>query len=196
MEDQRFQLDLFMAQYRDRLGKRYATLFEALAWVHGEPDVVIVETGCLRTRDNWAGDGQSTLVFAEYAYHHASTLTSIDIDPTACNVAESLLAETEIGQVVKIICNDSVAELSRIGLGIDLLYLDSFDYDARNPEPSQLHHLKEAQTVLPSMNSKSAILIDDCDLPGGGKGGLAIAHLCQVGGYKIAKSEYQTLLIR
>jgi len=30
----------------------------------------IVETGCVRQRDNWVGDGQSTILFDRYAEFH------------------------------------------------------------------------------------------------------------------------------
>lgn len=44
---------------------------------------------------------------------------------------------------------------------IDLVYLDSFDLDISNPEPSEKHHLQEFLYVLPFLHIGSVVVIDD-----------------------------------
>jgi hypothetical protein len=53
----------------------------------------------------------------------------------------------------------------------------------------------EAAAAMPLMGLGSLVLIDDCDLPSGGKGGRAVPFLLERG-FREALSAYQTLLIR
>ena len=81
---------------------------------------------------------------------------------------------------------------------IDLLYLDSYDYDKRDPEvikASQEHHLNEVKAAESNLHDKSVILIDDCNLPGGGKGRLVIDYLLERG-WQVVMSKYQVVLTR
>jgi hypothetical protein len=77
---------------------------------------------------------------------------------------------------------------------IDFLYLDSYDYEWNNPSPSQEHHLREIQAAFPRLHENSVVMIDDCALPQGGKGKLAIEYLKERG-WKILLEQYQTILI-
>ena len=92
------------------------------------------------------------------------------------------------------VCSDSVSFLQNFGKTIDFLYLDSYDFDVDNPFPSQHHHLLEISAAYPFLNENSIVLIDDCDLPHGGKGKLAIQFLMQRG-WQVLMSGYQVLLI-
>ena len=59
--------------------------------------VGIVETGCVRRQDNWAGDGQSTILFDRYAeFHPRSAVFSVDRDPEAAALCRSLLESTSL----------------------------------------------------------------------------------------------------
>lgn len=58
-----------------------------------------------------------------------------------------------------------------------IFYLDSFDFDISNPLPSQKHHLKEIEAAYDKLTDNSVVMIDDCDLPGGGKG-KGVISLC------------------
>lgn len=91
--------------------------------------------------------------------------------------------------------DDSIEFLKNFNRPIDFLYLDSFDFDAQNPDPSQQHHFKEIMAAYPSLTKKSVVMIDDCDLPHGGKGKLVIEYLLNKG-WKIAASNYQVLLVQ
>ena len=114
--------------------------------------VGIVETGCVRQQDNWAGDGQSTILFDRYAeFHPGSAVFSVDRDPEAAALCRSL-----VGAQVQIHAGDSLAYLKSLadhppaGLEfLDLLYLDSFDVDFDDPLPSAIHHLKELLAIAP-----------------------------------------------
>jgi hypothetical protein len=124
---------------------------------------LIVETGCARQPNNWAGDGQSTLLFGRFVNEFDGQLYSVDIDPAACAHARSIA-----GPRTTVTAEDSVPYLRRLscelvqaGRQIDLLYLDSFDLDVRAPLPAALHHLKELCSIMPSLGPRSLVMVDD-----------------------------------
>ncbi len=51
--------------------------------------------------------------------------------------------------------------LAATGRGIDLLYLDSYDFDAANPVPSMMHHLKELCAIAPALKARTLVVVDD-----------------------------------
>jgi hypothetical protein len=82
--------------------------------------------------DNWAGDGQSTILFDRYAcFHPGSAVFSVDRDPEAAALCRSL-----VGDRVHVHAGDSLAYLKSLAARpppalefADLLYLDSLDVD-------------------------------------------------------------------
>ena len=128
----------------------------------GRP-VFILETGCLRMVDNWAGDGQSTRLFDRYAADHEGSLVcSVDIDPTATDVCRAVTEHTQVHT------GDSVQFLRSMSRNppppfqaVDLLYLDSFDLDKRNVHPSAFHHMKELLAASPLVGPHTLVVVDD-----------------------------------
>jgi hypothetical protein len=124
----------------------------------------IVETGCVRMRDNWAGDGQSTLLFDRYISNlPGSVVYTVDSNPNATRLCKEMVSER-----IKVHTDDSVAFLTRLVRNrppdlptIDLLYLDSFDFDFDNPLPSAAHHLKELLAILPAITPQTLVVVDD-----------------------------------
>ncbi len=142
---------------------------------------ILVETGTARGgRSNCAGDGCSTPIFAEWASQHGALLYSVDIDRTALITAERCLGD--LYKYVKFVHSDSIVFLKNFNQKIDFLYLDSYDFDFKNPLPSQQHHYQEIVAAYPWLTDQTIILIDDCDLPHGGKGKLVIEFLLEKGG--------------
>ena len=153
---------------------------------------LIVETGCLRVPGNWAGDGQSTFLFDAFARRKGGLFYSIDINPESIDSARSVCSS-----FTNLILNDSVSALSAFskligGRKIDLLYLDSFDVDHKNPMPSAIHHAKEFMAARPLIGSGSLICVDDYNLAGveGGKGLVINAYMENIGA-EIVYSGYQ-----
>ena len=186
--------DGFMAVFdqhlRPRLDKRadgFATLFGALCQRLGP--LWIVETGTLRMAGNWAGDGQSSVLFDLFAQaetRRGRPVSFVSIDLAAGSIAA---ARAVCSHVASLVCNDSVHALhtlSRLVAGrrIDLLYLDSFDLDLADPRPSAEHHLMELVAAAPMLGSGSLVMVDDYDVPGvgsvGGKGLLVDAYLAAI----------------
>jgi predicted O-methyltransferase YrrM len=126
----------------------FRDVFEALG-----PEVTIVETGTLREPGNWAGDGQSTLLFDRYVTHCLGKVYSIDINPRNSEVAKPLVTFA-----VTFIVEDSLKFLPRLEEPIDLLYLDSLDGDMKGTAEHQLQEFLEAKKNL---HSGSIVFIDD-----------------------------------
>jgi hypothetical protein len=147
----------------------FATIFRSLP--KPPHKLLIIETGCMRIPGNWAGDGQSTFMFDALARERDGLLLSIDVTmesvDTACRACSS---------ATHLLLGDSVATLhalsSLIKRPADLLYLDSYDLDPRNPMPSAIHHAMELIAAQPLLGPNTIVCVDDYSVGGtpGGKG--------------------------
>ena len=167
--------DLFWNFYNNdaapKLAHREGTfrkLFEYLDNLNGP--VTIIETGCCRTAGNWGGDGQSTILFDKYITYRdeASICYTVDIDPAAVDNCAKLVSsrtQVKLGDSVRFL-----SDLSKIfkveGKTISFAYLDSFDVDWINWQPSAIHHLKELVALMPIINNETLVVVDDCPISG------------------------------
>jgi len=116
----------------------------------------IIETGMSAWGTN------STLLFSDYVDAFGGEFWSVDIrlKPLA-DVRGSVSRRTVLT------CGDSVrflhgwVESNQASCKIDLVYLDSFDLDIRNPYPAALHGIKELFAIRPALKSGSLLLVDD-----------------------------------
>lgn len=179
-------------------GKRRDTLREVLRLLDERGAKVLLETGVARMGLQKAkGDGASTIVFGLWAKNNDAHLYSVDIDPEATRRAGVAVDEMGLGDSVTLVTSDSVEYLDQFTDAVDFLYLDSYDYhktDTAIQKASQDHHLKEINAIEGCLHDDSVILIDDCDLPNGGKGKLVIQYLTEAG-WKIHMSEYQVIMV-
>lgn len=122
---------------------------------------LIVETGCARIEDNFNGDGMSTLIFDEYVATQSGKFFSVDISLDNVKFAKSKVRSEN----TTITCSDSVLWLHERSkeweTKIDLLYLDSYDFDMANPHPSSLHHILELVAIRPCLKEGTMICVDD-----------------------------------
>lgn len=171
---------------------RYPSFLYTIALLNERKVKTLVETGTARCGDkNFQWDGGSTIVFGDWASQNNAVLYSVDLDPKG--VEQAITATKSFGDHVKITCSDSIQFLQEFKKPIDFLYLDSYDFDSANPNPSQEHHLKEIVTAYPNLHKMSVVLIDDCDLAHGGKGKLVIDYLLNKG-WNVVFSGYQVIL--
>ena len=126
--------------------------------------IIIVETGCLRVKDNFL-DGQSTLLFDKYTLSRGeqSKVYTVDINPNSTKVCKQVVSNN-----VEITTDDSVRYLNNLTsnfLGnktkVSMFYLDSFDVDWRYTYPSAAHHLKELTSIMRLLNNDTLIVVDD-----------------------------------
>lgn len=193
----------FDARYEKRLKRRHSTFRRALSDVLNStgPSRVFVETGCVREKNDYSA-GYSTVLFAEVLAKYGGQLHTVDNSERNMTLCRKLTKR--YAHVIAYHVRDSVAFLKQwphehAAARIDLLYLDSFDYP-RSPkdgpqEPSQEHCLAELEAALPSLHERSVVLIDDGDLPGGGKPLLAKRRLSELG-WRCLIDDYQTLWTR
>ena len=184
------------------------------------PDpIIIVETGCLRIKNNYS-DGQSTLLFDKYTQFRgkSSKVYTVDIDANATKVCSQNVSDN-----VSITTGDSVKYLNNLSkefvknnTNVALFYLDSFDCDWKSPEQSAQHHLKELVSIKKILNEQTLVVVDDSPIIGylqqskvkkdtlelikpglvpgptiSGKGGLVHEYAVHTGA-KILFSNYQT----
>lgn len=175
-------------------GLRYSSSLLVLKLLELNKAKILVETGTARNGDtNFHGDGGSTIIYGDWAKQNNAFLWTVDISPTA--IANAKAATQEFKDNIHFVCGDSIQFLNNFDHSIDFLYLDSFDFESENPKPSQEHHLKEIIAAYPKLHAHSIVMIDDCDLPHGGKGKLVIEFLLEKGWMPIYKG-YQTILMK
>ena len=165
-------------------------------------DFFIVETGCMRADHGqlaFGDDGASTYIFDDFINFYDGEVASVDINPD--NVAH---AQKMVSERTTVYCSDSVEFLWNIPekKKIDLLYLDSYDFEPDNPIPSQKHHLKELTAVMKNLRKGSIIMVDDnantpefewfTKIAQGGKAGFVKEFMKDVGA-ELLLDEYQII---
>ena len=125
-----------------------------------EEQFCIVETGTARARDNWEGDGQSTLIWDWFIKESGLKCDafSVDISKENCYASSS-----QVGNV-NVVCSDSVIFLNKFTKKkeIKLLFLDSWDWTQEGNLSSAFHHLAELCTVFSSLPRGCLVAVDDC----------------------------------
>jgi hypothetical protein len=191
----------FAQTFGARLGMREVTFGEAIRLLceRTGPERTIVETGCVRERNDYSA-GYSTVIFGELAERFGGSVFTVDLSER--NMALCRRITKRWARHITYDVADSIAYLSawrsvRSARPIDLLYLDSWDYPvepdaAADRDASQRHCLGELEAALPNLHARSLVLIDDGDLPGGGKPLLAKRRLAELGWTNLIDA-YQTL---
>lgn len=159
----------FHADYRHRALDRFPTFALALNWFLQNGGTTIVETGTVRDDDR--NSGSSTRIFGAFAARYGKRVYTVDAHPANLETSKKLTAEYE--PFVTYVLSDSVEYLRTFRDSIDLLYLDSHDYQPDNPLPSQKHNLAELTEALPKLSALACVLIDDNEPSAGGKGELS-----------------------
>jgi predicted O-methyltransferase YrrM len=196
-------LEWFEQKFARKVDRRSATFRRAFELLLDRTGVSrqIVETGCVREKNDFSA-GYSTVLFGEFLSRYGGKLESVDVNPRNVELCRKLTRP--FAALVTVNLGDSVAFLrdwprTHPGTTIDLLYLDSLDYPMAPKdgprEPSQRHCLAELEAALPSLAPAAIVLIDDADLPGGGKARLARERLTQLT-WRCVLDDYQTLWMR
>ena len=94
-----------------KLGEREISFRKIFRYLDALPaPIVIVETGCLRIKDNFL-DGQSTLIFDKYTLSRGekSKVYTVDINPNSTKVCKQVVSNN-----VEVTTNDSVRYLNNL----------------------------------------------------------------------------------
>ena len=153
-----------------KLGQREISFSKIFKYLDEQPTpIIIVETGCLRDKDNFL-DGQSTLLFDKYTLSRGenSKVYTVDINPKSTKICKEVVSKN-----VEITTDDSVRYLNNLATNflknktkVSMFYLDSFDLDWRYPYPSAAHHLKELTSINKILNEKTLVVVDDSPASG------------------------------
>ena len=154
----------------DKLGNREISFRKIFKYLDSQPTpIIIVETGCLRIKDNFL-DGQSTLLFDKYTLSRGeqSKVYTVDINSNSTKVCKQVVSES-----VEITTDDSVSYLNNLTNNflknktkVSMFYLDSFDVDWRYPYPSAAHHLKELTSINKILYKDTLVVVDDSPVSG------------------------------
>jgi len=153
-------LNHFDKKYSKKLAKRaktFRSIFEILEQ-RNRHYYLIIEMGCARMKDNYVGDGMSTILFDEFVNFYNGQVLSVDINEDRCKFARKITSDKTI-----VTCEDSVKFLWELdpAFDIDLLYLDSFYINRNNPHPSMFHHMKEFCAIIGKLNKETLVIVDD-----------------------------------
>jgi len=151
--------------------KRQASFRIMLDHLKTFDDPMIIETGCARPpHKEWGSEavsfkdeGWSTRLFDAYINEYSGEFHSVDITPEHVEFARTLVSDkTEVH------CDDSVGflwaaneNLTAQDIYVDLLYLDSYDYEEATPWDSPAHHLKELTSIISRLRPGSMVAVDD-----------------------------------
>ena len=155
------QNDWFHKKYFKKLKKRYFTFKIALNFFLQYDWGAIVETGCIRQKDDW-GAGNSTYILGDFCKRHGKHLYTVDNNQEHLDLARR--ETSEFGPYIIYELDDSVEYLKNFDSKIGFLYLDSLDCD---PKPSsqniqaQQHALKEIKAAYDKLTPHAIVLIDD-----------------------------------
>ena len=148
-----------------KLDNRETSFRKIFKYLDSLPDpIIIVETGCLRVKDNFL-DGQSTLLFDKYTLSrkNEAKVFTVDINPNSTKVCKQVVSNN-----VEITTDDSVRYLNNFTNNflkkktkVSLFYLDSFDVDWRYPYPSAAHHLQELTSINKILFKDTLVVVDD-----------------------------------
>jgi hypothetical protein len=211
----------FFDEISPKLGVRQFSFLKIFNYLDELPTpITIVETGCLRVKNNFSGDGQSTLLFDKYTQFrgNGSKVYTVDIDPEATKICSEVVSND-----VTISTADSIGYLNDLTnkfydekKEVSFFYLDSFDLDWKSPGSSCEHHLKELVSIKKILKKETLVVVDDSPMKGylqqsklkkgavdivpfglvpkptiSGKGTLVHEYAMQVGA-KVLFSNYQT----
>ncbi len=148
-----------------KLDNREISFRKIFKYLDSQPNpIIIVETGCLRVKDNFL-DGQSTLLFDKYTLSRGekSKVYTVDKDPNSTKICKQTVSDN-----VEITTDDSVHYLNNLTHNffanktkVSMFYLDSFDVDWRYPYPSAAHHLKELTAINRILYEDTLVVVDD-----------------------------------
>lgn len=170
--------------FRELLGRR-------------QRDFTIIETGCA-FGGGWC-HGSSSFLFTEFLNVFGGKLISIDLSPehmSACRrLVETVRPVSGRAQFVPMV-GDSVSILRTLPDRADFVYLDSWDLERDDPEPSMRHHMAEFKAAKPIfVRSQDLIVaVDDNLKPLGIGKGKYILEWAKQTGQNVLLDDYQLVM--
>lgn len=129
-------------------------MFQLVLEHFSESSLNILETGSA------AHGTKSSTLFANYVKRFGGTFDTVDTNPEIKQFYKFLETSNILfhtSDSLKYIENLSQKDIEKL----DLIYLDSFDLDITNPEPSQEHGYKEFLLLNDNLKKGALVVIDD-----------------------------------
>jgi len=133
------------------------SIIEALNGNFNFEKIIVVETGASQNFD----DGIMGLFFGYLAQKTGGKMIAIDIDEEVLKRSKELFTSIIPDLNYQIYKGDSVEFLSNLKEIPNIVHLDSWDLNLKNPFPSALHGWREFTAIESKMPSGSVIIIDD-----------------------------------
>lgn len=121
-----------------------------------------IETGASQNLD----DGCFGIYLAKICESNNGIFQSVDLSENVIEKSKKILSNFLPNFTINYHCVDSVEFLKSYKGSPNLVHLDSYDLDLKNPIPSMLHGFLEFQAIKDKMPSGSLIIIDDNFLKG------------------------------
>ena len=133
----------------------YLTFKELFKQMNNNKNMIILESGIA------SAGTQSTYLFNEYVRKYGGQFLSVDINQRLVDAHRGNMCPS-----TTLICDDSINFFKdwvkqNPNKKVDVCYLDSYDLDFYNPQPSAMHGLNEYLALLPAFRNNSLLLIDD-----------------------------------
>jgi hypothetical protein len=125
-------------------------------------DLVCIETGASQDFQ----DGCFGLMLCHAVVQYSGKMFSVDNDETILEKNKELYKNHFGDKHFNFSLNDSVEFLKNFDGYVNLVHLDSWDLNLKNPVPSMLHGFLEFEAIKDKMPSGSIIVIDDNFLKG------------------------------
>ena len=136
--------------------KQLGQLVEELEGVFKLSPIVCIETGASK---DFVTDGAVGTFLAKLCQIKGGEFHSVDI--SSQTVDKSRVLYNELGLNVNHYVQDSVEFLKQTDIVPNLVHLDSWDVDLKNPFPCALHGWREFEAIENRMPVGSIIIIDD-----------------------------------
>lgn len=131
----------------------YLTFSKLFKEMEGLKNPLILESGIASAGTN------STYLFNEYVKKYGGFFWSVDINNKLVEQHKRNMCPA-----TQLICDDSVSffkKWAKENKEVNVIYLDSYDLDFYNPEPSGTHGLSEYKALIPVIKKNTLLLIDD-----------------------------------
>jgi hypothetical protein len=131
----------------------YLTFKKLFKEMEGLKNPYILESGIASAGTN------STYLFNEYVKKYGGFFWSVDINKSLVDFHKGNMCPA-----TELICDDSVSffkKWTKSHDSVNVIYLDSYDLDFYNPQPSGNHGLAEYKSLMPVIKKDTLLLIDD-----------------------------------
>jgi hypothetical protein len=120
------------------------------------------EVECIETGVSYGGnDDNFGIYLAKFTKEYGGRMTSVDINWERADKSQEYISSIVNGINYTSYTSDSIKFLREYQGSPNLVHLDSYDLDIRNPVPSMLHHWLEFVEIKDKMKSGSILMVDD-----------------------------------